>query len=166
MNPLLWASKMIRGNYSVPDALAKASTALNPIFPYQMTVTAGTLTSGDSVDDLAALDGNTVLIEEVAATPGFDVDFDFQGVGHADHLILYGRYEGNSAHIVEVQMWDYSSSAWRSLGVLDHTTVDSMKEYAVIDEQMTYKGSAQVRIVHTSAGVPGHDLYIDYMALK
>lgn len=134
--------------------------------PSTLTVTAGTLAAG-TVSDLAAPGGTLVDIEEVAATPAFDVEVVFASVtGTPIGFVWTGWYEGNTAHVVTVDAWNYTTSAWDNVGLAEHRT--EKKSYSYLYARGTdyvSAGAAKFRFCHVSAGNTSHDLWLDYCAV-
>jgi len=142
--------------------------------PNSMTVSAGTLASGSVSDVKVMLDGNIVQIEEVAATPGFNVQFSFTNVSQSqppNFVNARYRYDGSATHFVSIDLYNYTDAAWNQWTVF--TTTDDYYQNATIyipnGNRANYvdsSGNAKVRIYHNTAGNASHDLYIDYVGLS
>ena len=135
--------------------------------PGSLTLNAGT--SSDAVADVQTLlDGNTYDIAEVAATPGFDVEFTFTVDIPPNGIITRLKYVGLDTHGVGIDLYNYTTTTWDRyhsfLGnhldyVWIHVDIPDMTDY--IDNLASI-----VRLYHFSAGDVTHDIYIDYIALR
>ena len=133
--------------------------------PTTLTVTAGTLDSG-TVADLAAPGGTTVNVSEVAATPGFNVEVVFSNVANPLEFSLIGYYAGDPAHVVTVDAWNYTTSAWDNYGTMASTSAAEFKAFSFVrGADYVSAGAAKFRFYHVTAGVGTHDLYLDYCAI-
>jgi hypothetical protein len=137
----------------------------DPRGPDSVTVVAGTIISG-SVASVNDIDEVYLQIEEVSGTPGFDVIFDYSQLLEFSSILFQGRYEGNPAHEVLLQMWDYSGTKWVTFSELKSNTQDFVLSPRIKSKRFLDSGDARVRFVHTSAGNTAHDLYIDLLTLK
>ena len=116
-------------------------------------------------------DGNTLDIAEVAATPGFNVEFDFTNIVLIPQKIqLRLRYSGLSTHGVGVDLYNYDGSTWdRFTHFTDHETDDYAWIEVTVPDMSNYRDSSSnmtLRLYHYSAGNDAHDLYIDYVSLR
>lgn len=140
--------------------------------PDTITVNIGTLLSG-SAADLVSANGVYVDIQEAAATPGFDVEFSFPDVEEHKALSFWGRYDGNVAHMVEAQIWNFVTSAWDDLEAatsdLPHQAgVDYHRNWLIPTPQSNYIGPTEtkIRFLHTSTGQATNNLFVDKVILQ
>lgn len=79
------------------------------IFPDSVDVKLGTIITG-SVADVQSQDAIYLQIEEVNLETGHIQDYTFIGVGTPKQINFAGRYDGSSAHEVEIQIFDYTAT--------------------------------------------------------
>lgn len=132
-----------------------------------ITVTVGTPT-GTVADIQTWQDGNILQIAEVAATPGIDVEVNFVDVESIRRIGLSMFYEGSSTHWLEIQLWDYVATAWKTVWTF---STDGGMNYRYSDlpvsdnDFIDINGNSKLRICHPTAGNAAHDAFIDYVAL-
>jgi len=137
------------------------------IQPDTLTVNNGTPTG--SVTDIQNLhDGNTLLIAEVAGTPGFDIDMDFSNVKKVKGIVFRADYSGSATHRVNMSIYDYVGAAYLPLVFMRHNLTDFNYETVLLDEDRRFISNnfiSNISINHASAGSPSHTLEVDYVAL-
>jgi len=137
--------------------------------PSSITVNASDGTTGSVTDVQTMFDGNVYVIDELAATPGYDVEFVFSNVDKCPTFVVTRwLYDGSATHDVTWDIWNYNSSAWDTLRVFnDSDYFASMTMYIPQASGGDYVsgGAAKVRVYHRSAGNASHDLTIDYVGL-
>lgn len=118
-------------------------------------------------------DGNELVITETAGTPGYDFDFTFGEYDTVPTTALavqfYAYYDGNLAHNVKLQQWDYNASGWVDVpGATfpDETSEQHYRFVLIDDPDYISGGEIKLRIVHTSPGNPTHHFHIDQMYLE
>ena len=132
--------------------------------PTVLTVSPGTLSAGTAAD-LAAPGGSSVVVTEVVNTPGFTVEVECRGVTYPLGLVVYGYYNGNAAHEVDVEAYNYDTAAWDVYGTMP--SVSSLKRYSfILGRSPDYVSGhvSKMRFNHVSGGVGGHTLNLDYCA--
>jgi hypothetical protein len=106
---------------------------------------------------------------------GFTIDFEFGEYddvpGTNEDLYIEGWYEGNPAHNVKLQEWNYTSSEWVDVTAATNdfpsdTSEQSYKFFLNDSASYTENGNIRVRIIHTSAGVSGHQFHIERLYLQ
>jgi hypothetical protein len=133
--------------------------------PATLTVNTGTLTTG-TISDLAARGGTTVVITEVTGTPGFDAEIIWSGIVSPLGFVLEGWYAGNTAHNVDIEAWNYTTSAWDKYDTAVTNTVRQRYNHMyMLSSDYVSAGAAKIRFYHTTSGVAGHTLNLDYCAL-
>jgi len=129
-------------------------------------ITTGSLSSG-TLQDTWIDDGSRLVINEVAMTPGFQVDFTWEGVpsGGFKRIRMNGYYAGNPAHNVKIQAWDYNFSSWTNLTAdasdIADGAADADYSFLINDSDFYSGGQVQIRFEHTSAGNATHDILFD-----
>jgi len=137
----------------------------------------GTVISG-TVVDTRTINATYYQVQEVAATPGFLVEFTFEGITQTPQVLHFkGRYQGNAAHDVILQVWNYNTVAWEALtGLADdipNTAADVHYTFTMPGvlagtwpTHYVSAGQMRVRFNHTTAGIATHNLYVDYIAIQ
>lgn len=151
---------------------ARAKSATPGVhYPSSIIINAGTL-NGGTIADLTTRNGDYVDIQEVAATPGFDVELLFTTSEEHHKVAIWGRYEGGNTHEVEVQAYNYITTSWVDLRAatkdIPNTTEDNFWEFEIPGTKSDYisGGTQKIRIYHTSAGNATHQLLLDKVHLQ
>ena len=132
-----------------------------------VAVTNGTITSG-AVADTQTI--NQVYLE-VQETGKFEIAFTFVGlIGLPVRLEVLGRYEGNPAHNVFLEIYNYNTTAWDRVTAEATDFPDSAVDadyFFRLPQSADYLsgGECQVRIRHDSAVVNSHYMYVDYIEI-
>jgi hypothetical protein len=124
-------------------------------------------TSTDTVADLQTLlDGAEYHINEVAATPGINLEVAYSSVVVFNFVLVRAYYSGASTHAVRIQLYNYSSSDYDTINIIN-TGIDHQQVLSFVPAITNYisSGAATIRFYHAEAGNAAHDLYIDYAAL-
>ena len=119
----------------------------------------GAISSG-SLSDTYTQNGVDFVLDEVVGTPGFDFEFDFPVNGVGKSINLYGFYDGNLGHTVDVNAWD--GGAWDTLGQLPDAVADTLYSFT-LSATHTNAGEVIIQLDHTSAGNMNHDVNIDHL---
>lgn len=81
-------------------------------------------------------------------------------------FMLVGNYNGNPGHQVQVQQYNYNTTAWTVLGTLPHNVAEQNYQMTMVDDANYLSGGQmKIRIIHNTAGNASHNLYIDHMYL-
>ena len=132
-----------------------------------INVIAGTPT-GTVADIQTWQDGNTLDVVEAAATPGMDIEINFTNVKSIRRVGLQMVYEGSAVHWIEVQLWNYDASAWKTIWTFS-TGLGQNYRYSDLPEDgqkfIDTNGDAMMRIYHPTGGNASHDAHIEYAAL-
>lgn len=145
-------------------------------YPSSVSVTNGVTTSG-GVADLAADDSTYWTVQETGA---FLMQYNFTGISVIpDTITVAGRYDGNAGHAVELEIWNYSTSAWdavlSSAKDIPHSGSDYNPplEFSIpfASRSNYYSGTApnitmQFRMNHTSGANTKHYMYTDMFKLS
>jgi hypothetical protein len=132
-----------------------------------VTVTDGTIESG-TVTNTRTIDQTYLLVGESGQ---WKIDFTFTNVaGQPTQIDWLGYYDGNPAHVIDLDMWNFTSSQWDTVqadAFTDSGTDEYTVQAVVPDPQTNYisSGVCTVRIDHTSTAIAGHDFATDYMAI-
>ena len=147
------------GPGSAPPAIHVQPSGLNLI--------AGSLV-GDVTDIQTWQDGNLLQLEEVAATPGQDLEILFTNMIGFRRVVVSMYYSGSATHWIEIQIFDWIAVAWKTLWTF--TSGNGLNyRYSDIpvrsDDFVDAGGNAKLRICHPAAGNAAHDSFIDYASL-
>lgn len=164
----------LAGQIDVATTVAGALT--NPVpwyYPSSYTVTAGNYNSGTLLD-VRQEDATYLHVEETNGSPALIVDFTFGEDVPLTHtgwvLHITCRYEGNPAHVVKLQQWNYDTSSWVNVTAaardFQSSAVDVSYLFKLIDDpDYLSGGQIKLRFNHTSVGNQNHDFYWDFMGL-
>lgn len=135
------------------------------VAPITMDVSPGVLAAG-TVADVAAYGGTLVDVEEETGAPGFDVEFTFTGISGARGFLYSVYYVGSSSHVVELQVYNYTTTNWDIVKRIANRTSMEVGSLRVSPIGHVSSGEAKLRFYHISNGVGTHNLYIDYIGLE
>lgn len=138
--------------------------------PDSLNVAVGVTVEGD-VDSIKVRGDEDILhVEEIANTPGFNLEINFASVLEVpNQLELYAYYDGAAGHTVEVQLYDQVGLDWDVLEVIPDGGEEPVRlVYEILDGAKYVKDddTVEMRIYHTSPGNPNHDIYIDLVMLR
>ncbi|MDH4140798.1 MAG: hypothetical protein OEV43_09540, partial [Coriobacteriia bacterium] len=145
---------------STANAYSRVTTQVNAT---GLNVVVGTTITGN-LASIQSVDANILQVQEVSgAPPGFNVQIDFTGTtALPGSFKLYGRYQGNVGHTVNVQAWNWTTSTWETLATLPSSTTDATFTYPLSNPQhRSGTGQVRFRVYHASGGNNTHNLYID-----
>jgi len=156
-------------------AVANQTVTMALDYPTSYIIDRGTLETGYLNDTYRYTSGiNFTQISEVTGAEGLVVRFNFtelvEPVTEAEWL-MYGKYEGNPAHDVTIQVYNYTSDSWVSRIDINSSASwewinTTLVESALDGGHMVSGGIMQVRLFHSSSGNPSHDIYFDFVALE
>ncbi|MBA7599852.1 hypothetical protein ES703_06897 [subsurface metagenome] len=131
-------------------------------------VIVGTLNDGN-LESTYFLDGDWYNVSEVTGPPGLDIRVNFTGVSPGCGCFeFYQRYIGHSQHDIEVQIWNFTSTSWTTIGPVfwnDTANWDCIglghhgPLHFFKDEKL------YARFYHETVGHPPHELQIDRIDL-
>jgi hypothetical protein len=95
------------------------------------------------------------------------VHFLFSGITHFDSINLRSQYAGVAAHHIDLQLWNFDTSAW-------DTYTDFSDEPDFVTRSITVlspaayidAGVVKLQYIHVSSGNTGHSLLFDYVGLN
>ena len=141
----------------------------NILTPVSVNVVAGGAPVGTVANVQTWNDGNVYQVPEVAATPGFDIQFTITGVRKIARVSSNIYYAGTSTHQVELQIYNNNTTTWDTIvqvsSSLGYNTryvnfpLPSDKDYINASMQ------SLVRVYHVNGGNASHDIYIDFIAI-
>jgi hypothetical protein len=134
-----------------------------------ITVIDGTYDVG-WLNSTPAIDGNVYRVNETIGADPLDVRFNWTNIPEEAlslAVLSYCEYEGNPAHIVNFEAWNFNTSEWILLEALvEHgfRYVNHSMSYGNFIENGT--GNVWIRFDHFSNGANGHYLTVDYIKLR
>lgn len=140
---------------------------------FSLTINTGSIVSG-TVPDTYTQNNTRLVLAETTGTPGFSYDFTFENVPEngARSVNFEGYYSGNLVHNVKIQQYNYTTTNWVNLNSnttdIPDGTSDTDIHFSLLGSTSPYwsGGQLKLRIVHTSAGNPTHQLLIDEFVLN
>jgi len=134
-----------------------------------VSVIKGTYVSGN-LESMAFDDVDYYHVNEALGIEGYDVRFNFTNVMNTSislsHRIL-SEYEGNPAHDVDVEIWNFTGNAWvDSVHVTEHALRWNNNSMSLRSIDFNNNGNVWLRIVHHTSGVNTHYLNVDYLRLR
>lgn len=135
--------------------------------PDSINVIVGTPT-GSVADIQEWQDGNVLQIDEAAATPGQNIEFNFINVKSIRRVALSMYYDGSAVHWIEIQLWNFTEAAWKTIWTFS-TGLGLNYRYSDMPvsgvDFIDGSGNSKMRIYHPIGGNASHDSFIDYAAL-
>lgn len=113
------------------------------------------------------VDADLLNSSEVAGAPGFDVRFNFTGMAAtSEGYIQFNfnvQYDGNPAHVVYFQFYNYSNDGWNTLTTIPE---GDFNDYSllVLANDTKQGGIIMTRFYHTSPGNTNHHFSINYLS--
>lgn len=151
-------------------ALTAVLLVISPVYglnysPDSVTLAGGVYTSGN-VFSLTAIDGDLYIVTEEIGAPYLDVRAEFIGLEDLTNttLALWGFYDGNPAHEVNVSAWD--GGAWVDLATITDDPTRTVTDYSVDVTGYILAGELSIKIYHVQNGVAGHTLELDLLRLE
>lgn len=124
----------------------------------------------DNTNDLTALqqyDGITYNISEAVGAPAMDVRINFTGVADFNQLTIRMRTTSGGKHRYKIQIWDYAETIWEDYTNFVEVDIFKVMDMGVYDASDHISGGlVQVRIYLEDAGVPAHEVFIDWISLS
>jgi hypothetical protein len=135
-------------------------------------VTTGTLDAGNLASTYF-IDSNEYNVSEVVGAPGMMISVNFTGVNESAvslWLTMYAFYDGNLNHDFDVEVWNFTGSAWVEDSHIEDMTgyewVNSTIYGLRIPNDFLSSGEVRVRFDHEAAGNINHDLSIERIRLQ
>lgn len=137
----------------------------------------GVSIASGSLSDLQVADGTSLVINEGTSTPGFVIEFVFNGYVNNPTSVRFENvlYDGLSGHEIEARAEKCDGTltemriAVKDFPASSNTDPESayLREFLVPTPTQDYvcSNSFTMRLVHTSAGNAGHDVYFGSVSL-
>lgn len=117
-----------------------------------------------SLSTISILDAINYTVNETTTTPGFAVYFNATA-SNITHIAAYAAYEGNVGHNVDLELYNYSGSAWEDIADIPHGQPLAWYNKTLNSSDWSDNNIIQGRIIHSTAGASGHFMYIDYIEM-
>jgi hypothetical protein len=135
--------------------------------PSALALVAGTHNSGSLDSILTFNDGNVYNIQELSATPGFDIRVSFADITEFNKIQLNLAYSNTSQHFVTVDLYNFITSAWDTIGYFRGLNGMTQFNLGIIDDAPYLNaGVVELRIYHVSAGVTAHSIQLDFASIQ
>ena len=134
-----------------------------------ISVTNGVYISGSLSDIQTFNDGNYYYISDGTGTgPAWIITIGFTGVTEFNRVVLNIDYTTNSGHTIYVQIYNYSTSTWDSVGTYNGLTGYYQFALQVLDytNYINSSNAVSLRLYHSNAGNANHYTKLDYAALQ
>ena len=129
---------------------------------------------GGNLTDILVVDGLTFNCSEIAGAPGYWVSVNFTGVplnARCLWMTTYLYYDGANNHVIDIDLWNHTSSAWVEFG--EYTDMTGFEWRNVSSYDLRYpvtdfvdsSGDVLARFYHTANGNINDDVFIDYVGL-
>jgi hypothetical protein len=133
--------------------------------PSSLSLIAGTLNDGTVADVQTLSDGNVYDVQEVAGVPGYNIEFNFTSVDTFTRVWVHELYTGSGSHTVNVDLWNYNTSAWDTITTFTTSVAFYFIDLPVTATNYVSSGNAKLRLYHISSGNASHRIQVDYVAL-
>ncbi len=137
----------------------------------QWNVTGGGGSGGD-INDTWAIGGGYLYVNETNASPAFILNFNvtadnIPAVRVPQYIAIYNWYEGNPAHVVELQALNQTSKNWVTIGTFPERAGYGWDNFSLVTEfsSLFHTPPSEWRIVHVSNGVASHWMRIDFISV-
>jgi hypothetical protein len=174
VTPRLYQSRLITtiGNASIETEIQNVTGEWIEYNLTEIGVTVGTLDAGNLASTYF-IDGNMFNVSEVVGVPGMTISANVTGIdprAESIWVLLYALYDGNLNHDFDVEVWNFTGSAWvEDDHILDGVSLSWVNStiYPIrIPNDFLSSGEFRIRLDHESAGNINHDLYIDYFRIQ
>ena len=150
------------------EAEVNALIAQTIYTPSIVTVHTGTYVSGNVASVQTLSDSDVYRVREATGTPGYDIEFTISGVASFNRIWLRNYYEGSASHIVNVELYNTTTSGWDNHGTYNGAmTTYQFMDVPILDDVTKHiaAGVVRLRLWHTNAGTTAHYENIDYVAV-
>jgi hypothetical protein len=106
-------------------------------------------------------------INDAVTSPGYTVYVGFTGITEFNRVVLNINYTQSSDHTINVDLYNYVTSAWNTFAVYSGLPGWYQLALGVIDsDPYVSSGAVTLRLNHISGGNISHRTWIDYIALE
>ena len=165
--------RIVEGNGIVVDALDSGDgfkvariTGGPWLLANSISTVTGTLNSGSVTSTQNYRDSDTYDVQEVAASPGLDIQIIFAGVEAFKKIINYLKYDGTGT--LTISLWNFSTAGWDTVHSFTLSEAWEVIEIPVPDTDDYVDGSGEVRVRYYRAttGSAANNLEIDLCVLE
>jgi len=119
-------------------------------------------------------DSNIYNVTETTGSPAWNIEYNFTGLPIDEGSMIclcidhWLYYDGNVQHDIWFEVYNYTSSSWVEIGILQDMTEFGWNNYTVqcIPTDLIDNGNVRARIIHDDLGNINHHIYFDYIVLK
>ena len=173
--PILYQSRLITTNGTAgvgqgPTVIQNVTGAWVEYNATAISVITGILDDG-FLNSTYFIDADSYEVSEVVGAPGWDIRWNYTNIpvmAICGWMNVFYSYDGNLAHVIEVQLYNWTSSSWDTIGLMVDTggfvwSNSSMSQYP---QNYVNEGLVMARAYHTSPGNINHDIKIEYIKLR
>lgn len=139
----------------------------------EIDVLIGVHDSGD-VNSTLDIDGDIYNCSEVVGAPGYRISFNWTNVDQESHclwVVAYVFYDGNQAHDIHVELYNFTSTTWVEIGTINDAVDFGWVNSSIYDLRMpndfiNSTGAVLGRFDHVAAGNINHDIHIEFLKLQ
>ena len=144
-----------------------AAPEVETFLPSEIELLVGTLNSGDIDSILTFNDSEVYDVQELAATPGYNIQINFTGIEYFNKVLLNLAYTNTSSHFVTIDLYNFVTATWNTIGFFNGLNGMTQFEEGVIDHApYISEGNVNLRLYHVTSGYGGHSIQIDYACLQ
>ena len=148
-----------------PTQGAWGELEIAPFYATSTEVLYGTQANG-TLTDLHIGNPNITQFNEASGYPNIDIRFNFTDLPELTYhiqIFINQMYDGNPAHQISVDLWNFTSNAWIQYGTLDNSNVYYWVNISISEatNHFIQGGTLNLRLFHIQSGVPTHKLYIN-----
>lgn len=152
----------------ISDVEAAQSAGATTLFaPASVTVSAGSIVTGNLTSILTDHDGLILELAEAAGANPLTVVFTFENVNEFNQIAAHLRYAGSASHEWVWEAQRVSDSGWDTLSTVIGPQ-SGLTWFAVpvaLADNYINAGTVSIRWRHVSNGISTHRLYVDFVAL-
>lgn len=144
------------------------SLALTYIFPPEVLDVVYSDGYTGTVTDVQTLDGNSIQVEERVADPGFEIRFEYIDVTSFNNVFLYLYYHGGATHEILIQLYNYDTLDWDTIGTFTDQTGFTIIDIpvALSADYIDVGDESTLRLYHNGTGNIAHYIEVDYAVLR
>lgn len=132
--------------------------------PTSIATLVGTLNSGD-LAAVSARGGTAYDVNEANGAPGISIEATFTSLTQQPlNLNLYAWFANSpGVQTLNVQVWNFSTLTWDTLGTLPETNAYSLQSYAFTSVNQYSSGMVRVRVHRAAGGLATRNLKLDHV---
>lgn len=128
-------------------------------------------TLADCIESItSSRDGKYLNVQEksgaASTTNPLTVQFLFSGITRFNTINTRSWYQGNAAHNLQIQLWNFVTSAWDTYATFSDEPNYVARTIEVFSPTLYISaGVVKLQFIHISNGIATHDILFDYIAL-